>query len=452
MHHFDKETQKLAQRIVEYSVNRLKDDPPELDGTTSPEELLPQLEGVITREGLGPEKAFDVYENIIATSTISTDHPRYLAFVPNAPANAASLFDLVVSASSIFGGTWLEGSGVVAAENQALRFIADMIGFGKTAGGVFVSGGTAANLSALLAARFHFRELHPEMERERLAIASAPSAHSSVRQAARAMDIDIIDVPGDELGRLTGEGLREALSRVSSTDRERIFAVVASAGATNTGTVDELRDSGSLCNEEGLWFHVDGAYGGAAMLCEQTRPLFDGVDQADSFVVDPHKWLFSPFDSAALVYKNPEIARRAHSQHAEYLDAVTNTVEWNPSDYAHHLTRRARGLPLWFTLAVHGTKAFEDAITHCINVTHEAAQLISESDHLELAMDPQLSVILFHRKGWEFAQYQAWCTSMLEKEMAFIVPTTYNGKTALRLCIINPATTIDDIRIIINSL
>lgn len=452
LHHFDKETEKLAKRITEYTINRLKEDPPTLDGTTSPADLMVRLSGVINEKGLGPERAFDIFEYLVGPCTISTDHPRYLAFVPNAPANAASLFDLVVSASSMYGGTWLEGAGVVAAENQALRFISDMIGFGEDAGGVFVSGGTAANLSALLAARFHFRELHPEFEKQRLAILSAPSAHSSVRQAARAMDIDIVEVPGDELGRLTPEGLAQTIARLSLYDSERVFAVVASAGATNTGSVDELLDTGTITKEHNLWFHVDGAYGGAAILCEQTKPLFEGVSQADSFVVDPHKWLYSPFDSAALVYKNPEIARRAHSQHAEYLDAVTDTVEWNPSDYAHHLTRRARGLPLWFTLAVHGTQAIADAITQCIDTTHAGADIIRQADHVELAIDPQLSVILFRRTGWDFNKYQRWCDSMLEKEMAFIVPTTFEGETLLRLCIVNPATTIDDIRIIIDAL
>jgi glutamate/tyrosine decarboxylase-like PLP-dependent enzyme len=452
MHHFDEETEKLAERIAQYSVNRLKEDPPTLDGTTSPEMLLPLLENVITKDGLGPQAAFDVFENIVGPSTISTDHPRYLAFVPNAPTNAASLFDLVVSASSMYGGTWLEGSGIVAAENQALRFLSEMIGFPETAGGVFVSGGTAANLSALLAARWRFREQNPGMERERLAIACAPSAHSSVRQAARAMDIDILDIPGDEFHRLTSENLKKALDSYSTADNARLFAIVASAGATNSGYVDELSGTGALCNKRNLWFHVDGAYGGAGLLCKETAPLFDGVHQADSFVVDPHKWLFSPYDCAALIYKDPDVARRAHSQHAEYLDAVTDTIEWNPSDYAHHLTRRARGLPFWFTLAVHGTDAVGEAVTKCVETTQAAADLIRNNEHVELVLEPQLSVILLRRKGWTPDQYDTWCASMLEKEYAFVVPTTYNDETVLRFCIINPVTNIDDFKLIIDLL
>jgi|APTNR8051073442_1049403.scaffolds.fasta_scaffold09436_2 L-2,4-diaminobutyrate decarboxylase len=449
---FDKETEKLSTRITKYSVDRLKEDPPTLDQPLSPEELLPQIEGIINAEGLGPQKAFDIFENIIGPATISTDHPRYLAFVPNAPSNAASLFDLVVSASSMFGGTWLEGAGVVAAENQALRFIADMIGFDEHAGGVFVSGGTAANLSALLAARHAHREQNSALSKTRMAIACAPSAHSSVRQAARAMDIDVFDVIGDEFGRLTSVELRRTLSTLDEFDRSRLFAVVASAGATNSGRVDELSGTGNICNENNIWFHVDGAYGGPAILCEKTAPLFEGVHQADSFVVDPHKWLFSPFDCAALIYKHPEIARRAHAQHAEYLDAVTETLEWNPSDYAHHLTRRVRGLPLWFTLVVHGTDAISQAISSCIDVTLESAELIRNSEHVQLAIEPELSVILLRRIGWSKDDYTNWCASMLEKEFAFIVPTTYKDETLLRFCIVNPTTTTEDIKLIIDAL
>ena len=449
---FDKETEKLSKRIAKYSVDRLKEDPPTLDQPVSPELLLPQIEGVINEEGLGPQKAFDIFENIIGPATISTDHPRYLAFVPNAPSNAASLFDLVVSASSMFGGTWLEGAGVVAAENQALRFISDMIGFPETSGGVFVSGGTAANLSALLAARHAHRELHSELSKTRMAIACAPSAHSSVRQAARAMDIDIFDVIGDEFGRLTSIELQKTIDSLDELDRSRLFAVVASAGATNSGRVDELSGTGAICNENNIWFHVDGAYGGPAILCESTAPLFEGVHKADSFVVDPHKWLFSPFDCAALVYKFPEIARRAHAQHAEYLDAVTDTLEWNPSDYAHHLTRRVRGLPLWFTLAVHGTRAISEAITSCIEVTQASAELIEQSKHVELVIEPQLSVILFRRIGWDEQKYKNWCTQMLEKEFAFIVPTSYKSETVLRFFIVNPTAPGKYIQLIIDAL
>lgn len=162
--------------------------------------------------------------------------------------------------------------------------------------------------------------------------------------------------------------------------------------------------------------------------------------------------MFSPFDCAALIYKEPQVARRAHSQHAEYLDAVTDNEEWNPSDYAHHLTRRARGLPLWFTLAVHGTDAIGKAVTQCIETTRAAAEIINSAGHVQLVIEPQLSVVLLRRVGWKKQDYDKWSAAMLEKEFAFIVSTTYNDETVLRFCIINPVTTAQDIQLIIDSL
>ena len=151
-------------------------------------------------------------------------------------------------------------------------------------------------------------------------------------------------------------------------DRERLFAIVATCGTTNAGVIDDLAGAAATAAELGTWFHVDGAYGGAALAAPSVRRRFDGVERADSFIVDPHKWLFAPFDSCALLYRDPEIGRHAHTQHAEYLDVLhgeDDEYEWNASDYAHHLTRRARGLPLWFSLATHGTEAYTDAIeTH----------------------------------------------------------------------------------------
>ena len=153
-----------------------------------------------------------------------------------------------------------------------------------------------------------------------------------------------------------------------------MFAIVATSGTTNAGVIDDLAAVAEAAAELGTWMHVDGAYGGAALAAPSVRARFAGIEAADSFIVDPHKWLFAPFDSCALLYRDPEIARQAHTQHAEYLeilhagDARLSSPEWNASDYAHHLSRRARGLPLWFSLATHGTRAYTDAIETTLRV------------------------------------------------------------------------------------
>jgi glutamate/tyrosine decarboxylase-like PLP-dependent enzyme len=179
-----------------------------------------------------------------------------------------------------------------------------------------------------------------------------------------------------------------------------------------------------------------------------------GIERADSFIVDPHKWLFAPFDSCALLYRDPNVGRAAHTQHAEYLDVLHDVHDepWNASDYAHHLSRRARGLPLWFSLATHGTEAYAAAVETTLTTTREAARLIEQCADTELLMEPELSILVFRRVGWTPADYQAWSDAQLAAGRAFVVPTTWQGEVVLRICIVNPRTTIDDIASIIDSL
>jgi glutamate/tyrosine decarboxylase-like PLP-dependent enzyme len=270
------------------------------------------------------------------------------------------------------------------------------------------------------------------------------------------MDVDVVMAHADAQGRLCGAALGMAVAAIADDDRQRLFAVVATSGTTNAGVIDDLAGVADVAEELGIWFHVDGAYGGAALAAPSVRARFDGIERADSFIVDPHKWLFAPFDSCALLYRDPAVARSAHTQHAGYLDvlhAVDPAEEpWNPSDYAHHLSRRARGLPLWFSLATHGTAAYTEAVETTLAVSRDAAALIDRAGHVELALEPELSVVLFRRLGWTPADYQSWSDRQLAEGAAFVVPTTWQGETLLRICIVNPLTTLDDIAAIVDSL
>ncbi|MBA3606802.1 MAG: aminotransferase class V-fold PLP-dependent enzyme, partial [Acidimicrobiia bacterium] len=356
------------------------------------------------------------------------------------------------------------GGGAVFAENEALRWIADLAGLPPEAGGVFVSGGTAGNLSALIAARWQWRQAAGgRHDRRRGLLVASGGAHSSVAQAARAMDADVVVVPADEQGRLTSTGVTATLAVLGADDRERVFAVVATSGTTNAGVVDDLQAAARAAAELGTWLHVDGAYGGAALAAPSVRHLFAGVEAADSFIVDPHKWLFAPYDSCALLYRDPEIGRAAHTQHAEYLDVLHTDhgeesrldgaqPEWNASDFAHHLTRRARGLPLWFSLATHGTDAYTEAVETTLRVARAGAELVRRAPHLELLMDPELSVVLFRRRGWDAARYRTWSDEQLLRGESFVTPTAWMGESALRWCIVNPLTTEDDLAAIVAAL
>ena len=270
------------------------------------------------------------------------------------------------------------------------------------------------------------------------------------------MDIEVVDVPTDERGRLTGAALAATLALLGdgADGLDGLFAVVATGGTTNAGMIDDLAGVAAVAEARNLWFHVDGAYGGAALAAPSVRDRFAGIERADSLVVDPHKWLFTPFDCAALLYRHPELARRAHTQHAAYLEVMqqrrtVDAQEWDPSDFAYHLTRRARGLPLWFSLATHGTDAYRDAIEATLATARAAARLIDELDHLDLVMDPVLSVVMFRRVGWSAEDYRAWSDRALADGLTLTVPSSWRNETVLRFCIVNPRTTVEDLAAIL---
>jgi glutamate/tyrosine decarboxylase-like PLP-dependent enzyme len=171
-----------------------------------------------------------------------------------------------------------------------------------------------------------------------------------LKAAAAVMDVEIIKAEVGEDGRLRGSAVQAAMDAAG----DGVFAIVATGGTTNFGIVDRLDEIGAIANANNIWFHVDGAYGLAGILADVSKPLFAGLERADSFIVDPHKWLFAPFDACALIYRDPENGREAHTQHGEYLETLTESGDWNPSDYAYNLTRRPRGLPLWFSLCWQG--------------------------------------------------------------------------------------------------
>ncbi len=442
---FEPASEELVNAVVRYAVDRIRLDPPPLDHSRPEAELRAAAGPTVTPKGIGGLEALRVFAETLAPAAISIDHPLFLSFVPAAPTDASVLFDLVVGASSLYAGSWLEGAGAVYAENEALRWLADLAGLPDSAGGVFVSGGTGANLSALVAARHQWRHEHPGHDHERAVIVASAGAHSSVKAAARVMDADVFTVAADGVGRMHGAAARDALAHAPADVLRRAFVLVATAGTTNVGAVDDLAGVGAVAEEHGLWFHVDGAYGGAALAAPSVRTRYDGIERADSFVVDPHKWLFAPFDCAALLYRDPAVARAAHTQHAEYLEVLTERPEWNASDYAFHLSRRARGLPFWFSLATYGTDAYRDAIETTLALTKDVARAIDAHPDLELLLEPELSIVLFRRAGWPPEQYQAWSDRMLDEQVGFVVPTTFAGETVLRFCFVNPRTTLADV-------
>ncbi len=448
MHKFTAEIEVLAQEVLAYSLERLKNDPP-LDGPRTAADLFAEVGNTISSKGLGGSKALALFTEVLAQACISTDHPRYLAYIPSAPSEYASLFDLVVGASALYGGSWQEGAGAVFAENQALRWLSDLAGLPESAGGVFVQGGTIGNLSALVTAREDARKKFPGIKQ--WAILCSEEAHSSIATAAHVMDVEIVTVAVRDDLRMYGEDIAAAIDAYHASTDGQICAVVATSGTTNLGVIDDLVGAAKAAHDRNIWFHVDGAYGLAGLCAPSVRAAFNGVELCDSFIVDPHKWLFAPYDACALVYRNPDIARETHTQHASYLDSLHDGT-WNPSDYAIQLTRRTRGLPFWFSLAAAGTDAYRDAVEESLQVARDAAVLIQEHPNLELLRVPDLSIVAFTRKGWSKDQYQQWSNQLLDDQIGFVTPSSHDGKPILRFAIVNPWTTIADIKAILATL
>ena len=433
--------------VVKYAVNRITDTNPPLGFPKTEEELSALVGETITPGGITGEKAFALFRDVLIKASVPINHPRHLAFVPASPTRAAVMFDLVTSAANVHGAFWLEGAGCIFAENQVMKWLVSLTGLPDCAFGVFTSGGTEANLSAMVAARENWRARDNSRKRTRGVVIAAVSAHSSVKAMAKVIDVDVILVQTDD--KFTARQLDEKIESLPADERSRLFAVIATGGTTNAGIIDDLAGIGAICRRENLWFHVDAAYGGGALAAKSVRQLFEGIESADSVTIDPHKWLFSPYDCGAVIYRDPELARTAHAQEGSYLDIFSEINGFNPADYQIQLTRRMRGLPLWFSLAMHGTDRYAQAIERGIELARIAGKLITENPSTELVREPSLSCVLFRRKGWSAEDYKNWTIRNHRAGFALVAPTKVRRgaefETVARFCFINPDTTEKDI-------
>jgi glutamate/tyrosine decarboxylase-like PLP-dependent enzyme len=457
MHSLTEANEQLARDVFALALERRR-NAPSLNEAREPTQLL-ALQTAITDQGIGGTQALALFNEHIRPASVSNDHPGFLAYIPNAPTEASIYADWLLSAFPTFAGVWQDGAGVIAAENAALKWLTSLLDWPAQAGGCFMPGATLGTLSALHVARHVARQNCTQSGAalpQRWAVLASSEAHASVAAAARVMDVDLIEIAPDANWRLQGEAVREALLTESRREGPRVCAVVASAGATNLGVIDDLPGIAEACRESRVWLHVDAAYGGAVLASPQYRHLLNGIEGADSCVIDPHKWLFAPFDCCALLYRDPALAVPAHTQHADYLDApreeVLDPATLDPMSLGIHLSRRGRGFALWFSLATYGTRAYADAIEQAMALTQALVQEIRANPKLELVALPDLSVLVFRRRGWTAAACDAWCRATLQSGLACIAPTRVRGAPALRLCILNPRVTIEQVRAVLATL
>jgi len=456
MHNVDLDLVEMSLDVIKYAIARISDTDPKLGFPVNAEVLKKRVGETITPKGIGGEKAFKLFRDVLVKASVPIDHPRHLAFVPASPTRAAIMFDLVTSATSVHGAYWLEGAGCIFAENQAMEWLVSLTGMPAPAFGVFTSGGTEGNLSALVTAREDWRSKDQKRQNVRGLVVASTGVHSSVKAMARVIDADVLFIETDD--RLEGSQLAETLGGMNAADRERLFAVIATGGTTNAGIIDDLGGIAAVCDAESIWLHVDAAYGGGALAAPSVRHLFNGIERADSVTIDPHKWLFAPYDCGAVIYRDPSLAKKAHTQKGSYLDYFNDdrVTGFNPSDYQIQLTRRVRGLPLWFSLAMHGTDRYQQAIERGIELAKIAGELISATPYTELVREASLSCVLFRRIGWTPERYRAWTYRNHRSGFALVAPTGWKSggeqETVARFCFINPDTTEQDIKDILSTM
>jgi aromatic-L-amino-acid decarboxylase len=426
LHGDDSDVGDLGDRAVDWIKQHLTHSPVGVIGDKP--SLDAALAGSVTDVGLGLDGAWQRFVQVVAPNNIGLDSERFLAFIPLSPSVASVWMDTIVSAGSFPAESWLEGAGAVAAENQVIDLLCRAAGMPAAAAGCFMSGGSIGNLSALAVGR--------ERADGRRLVAVADTTHASVDNALHILGLEPLVVPTGADCRLAGDALRAAIGT-----RTDVGIVVATAGSTNAGVIDDLAGCADVAREIDAWYHVDGAYGLAALLLPELAERFAGLDQADSFIVDPHKWLFATGGSCALVYREPRLARTVHTQHGPYIDVLrTGDDAYNPCDLGYQLTRRASGLPIWFALALHGVDAHRTAIRRGIQLANAMADALDDCPSTVLIMRPELGVVLFRRVGWGREEWKRWATDLLHTGTAFVAPSTFKGEPVGRLVFMHPMT------------
>jgi aromatic-L-amino-acid/L-tryptophan decarboxylase len=437
--------QRLGYRVVDILVQHfagIRDGPVGAKG--APDDLMARLSGPPSETPTDPHALLAHLEKEVFPNNLHVDHPRFFAFVPGPGNFVSTMADALAAGFNVFNGTWLGGSAAAAIELTVIDWFRGFCSFPETAGGLFVSGGSAANLTALHAARR--AKLGDRIHGA--TIYFSDQTHYSVERALRVVGFSreqFRKIPADDRFRLPLEPLREAI-RADRKAGLNPFCVVANAGTTNTGAVDPVPQLADLCAGENLWLHADGAYGAAAVLCDRGREKLTGLDRVDSLSLDPHKWLFQPFECGCVLVRDAVHLKSAFQLMPEYMrDVHRNTAEINPADYGIQLSRGFRALKAWLSMNTFGLAAFRDAITRGFELAEFAEKELRARRHCQILSPAEMGIVAF-RFGKDDALQSKLVDLMLQDGFAFLTSTTLKGITALRLCTINPRTTEDDIR------
>ena len=440
----DAATTKLIARL-----EGLREEAPWRGATRSALEAL--LREAAPEQGQDPLAVLERAVRDVLPVAARVDHPRFFAFVPSAPTWPGVIADYLAAGFNTFQGTWLGSGGPSQLELVVIDWFRQWLGYPETAGGLFTSGGSAAILDALVAAR------EQAGAPDRPAIFLSDQTHSAVERAARIIGVrkeGIVVIPSDENFRLQVEALSQALAKALQEGFTPI-AICANAGTTNTGTVDPLAEIAEFCAAQKIWLHVDAAYGGFAVLSERGRRMLAGIERADSISLDAHKWLFQPFEAGCVLVRDVATLVRAFAVNPDYLqDTKLGMEHVNFADRGYQLTRSFRALKVWMSIQTFGLARIRAAIAGAIELADEAGRLVASTPGLELLSPPSLGVVCFRCQPqgamWSPDRIEklneALQARVIESQTAMISSTRLRGVYSLRLCIMSHQTTWADVR------
>lgn len=439
--------EKVGGMIVDHFTG-LKDRP-----VTTPS-TLPSLKAglaeALPMEAVPVDQLLDQVRSFVLDQMTHQDHPRNFAFVPGPSNFIGAMADALASAYNIFCGAWIGPSGSAQIEITVIEWLRQLFEFPETAGGLFVSGGSMANMTCLAVARHEMLANNPF----NATVYFSDQTHSSVAKGLKILGFQqyqLRKIPSDGEFRLPMEALRQKIA----ADRQQglvPFCIVANAGTTNAGAIDPLNEIADFCAAEGLWMHVDGAYGGSAALSPSGRKALDGLNRADSLSIDPHKWMFQPYEMGCAIVRNQAYLKDTFRVSAEYLKIMEQSAEQpNFSDYGVQLTRGFRALKLWMSLKAFGVPAFREAIEAGIRMAEETEARLRQNSAWEIITPACLGIVTFRWTVEGMAEKDLDAlnakisSDLIMSGYAMLSPTVMSGKLVLRMCTINPRTTLDDI-------
>ncbi len=443
---------QLAAKVTDVLVDRIDG----LDGANAwdgefREVLETQLGGPPPEDGRPADDVVDQVVREVLPNAARLDHPRFFGFVPSSPTWPGILADYLASGFNINSCTWLVSSGTSQLELVVVDWLRDWIGYRDGAGGLLTSGGSAASVEALVSAREAAN--HPDQP----VVYMSDQSHSALKRAAYIAGVrreHIRLVQSDRFFRIDMEALR---SQVSEDRAKGLYplAVCANAGSSSTGSIDPLKEIGEFCAEEGMWFHVDAAYGGFALVTPEGKERMDGIASADSVGLDAHKWFFQPYEVGALMVKNAAHLENAFAiGHDVLQDTVWGSNHPNFADRGLQLSRAARALKVWMSVQTFGMTSFREAVQNGLDLARQAEEYVKSNPLLELMTPVALGIVCFRvnpgEGGYDESTLEKINSEVLTRvfwdELAFFSSTSLKGVFSLRLCIINHTSTWDDVR------